>query len=253
MPYETRNTCYSVSHDKGVVNRGTAIQYHVTHTYQTPPVQRHACIVKALQQSLEACLAVPGSVRLSAGSLALPMFLRSAKVQGHGPGQLPAREDQRGRREPEAARLDARAAGAVVPEDLGHRVRAPLCTPASWPPYFVAQGHLALCCTSCVAHHWLSSYCAQLAEQTGSSSPSSGKQDCAFGGLERVLLMGNRSQCLGLRDCAGPRSACRRSLPRAGNRRRRASRPSAAGRCRCAPSIARTDTHTAGHSRSLRA
>ena len=244
MPYETRNTCYSVSHDKGVVNRGTAIQYHVTHTYQTPPVQRHAASSRHCSRAWKPA----GGARQRAAERRLtcsPHVLRSAKVQGHGPGQLPAREDQRGRREPEAARLDARAAGAVVPEDLGHRVRAPLCTPASWPPYFVAQGHLALCCTSCVAHHWLSSYCAQLAEQTGSSSPSSGKQDCAFGGLERVLLMGNRSQCLGLRDCAGPRSACRRSLPRAGNRRRRASRPSAAGRCRCAPSIARTDTHTA--------
>ena len=53
--------------------------------------------------------------------------VRSAEVQGHGAGQLPARQDQRGGGEPETARLDARATGTLVLEDLEHWVRALVC------------------------------------------------------------------------------------------------------------------------------
>ena len=54
---------------------------------------------------------------------------RSTEVEGDGHCELPAREDLGCQREPEAARLDPGAAGAVLAEDLGHWVGTPSCPP----------------------------------------------------------------------------------------------------------------------------
>ena len=141
-------------------------------------------------------LRAPGSLANTWQELERCVYRRcSTEVEGDGVCELPAREDVRCQREPEAAGLDPGAAGAVLAEDLGHRVGTPLHP----------------------LHH------TRVQQQLRCVGPLV-KPDQVLPPHARSFRLG------GMR--AGQRSGCTQPPLWAGGRRRRASRLSQADRCR---------------------